>query len=221
MIPYPKIQTVFKRDPETKYRTLLEGEFSTPELAFLSGNEWEFTEKIDGTNIRIFWDSDLGTYRIGGRTDNAQIPTFLFDKLLNIFAGKFPVVFPDNPKTVQLFGEGYGAKIQKGGGDYIPDGVGFILFDVVVDGIWLKRDSVNDIASKFEIPHVPIVGYGNLWDMVATAKMGFNSHIIATPRLAEGVVARPRDTFLLDRFGKPVITKVKTRDFFEPTEIRL
>ena len=48
MIKYPKIQTVYLRDPETKYRTLLEGQFALPEFEYLANNEWIFTEKIDG-----------------------------------------------------------------------------------------------------------------------------------------------------------------------------
>lgn len=39
-------------------------------------------------------------------------------------------VDPDHePVPVTIFGEGYGVKIQKGG-NYIPDDVNFILFDV-------------------------------------------------------------------------------------------
>ena len=53
MKEYHKIHTVFKRDPANKYRTLLMGEYSHPEFAYLRYNDWVFTEKVDGTNIRI------------------------------------------------------------------------------------------------------------------------------------------------------------------------
>ena len=53
MDQYHKIQTVYKRDPATKHKYLLEGEFSTPELEFLANCQWEWTEKIDGTNVRV------------------------------------------------------------------------------------------------------------------------------------------------------------------------
>jgi len=39
-------------------------------------------------------------------------------------------------------------KIQKGGGNYIADGVDFVLFDVWINGIWLERENVEDIAEK-------------------------------------------------------------------------
>ena len=48
MTQYHKIQSVFKRDPNTKFKTLLEGEYSIPEFEYLKDNEWVFTEKVDG-----------------------------------------------------------------------------------------------------------------------------------------------------------------------------
>ena len=48
MKEYHKIKTVFKRDPVTKFKTLLEGEFASPEFEYLKNNEWIFTEKVDG-----------------------------------------------------------------------------------------------------------------------------------------------------------------------------
>ena len=45
--------TVFKRDMATNMKTLLEGQYSEPAFAFLRDNEWVWTEKVDGTNIRV------------------------------------------------------------------------------------------------------------------------------------------------------------------------
>ena len=47
--------------------------------------DWEFTEKIDGTNIRIYWDGHKVNYY--GRTDKAQIPSQLMNKLIELFGG--------------------------------------------------------------------------------------------------------------------------------------
>ena len=82
MREYHKIQTVYKRDPETKYKTLL-GEFSMPEFEYLADNTWEYTEKIDGTNIRVMFDGQDITF--GGKTDRAQIPVRLVTNLQSIF----------------------------------------------------------------------------------------------------------------------------------------
>ena len=58
MREYHKITTVFDRDPENKFKTLIDGQFSKPEFEYLANNEWDFTEKVDGTNIRIIWDGE-------------------------------------------------------------------------------------------------------------------------------------------------------------------
>lgn len=207
MEEYCKIQTVYKRDPATKHKTLLEGDFSIPVFEYLAKNEWAFTEKIDGTNIRVQLEN--GSVTFGGRTDNAQIPAFLVQRLMEIFtADKLNTVFPDG--TVCLYGEGYGAKIQKGGGSYIPDGCGFILFDVLCGGWWLERENVNDIAAKLNIPAVPIIGTGTLFDAVEQTRGGFESAVGNC--IAEGIVMRPK-TELCDRAGRRVIAKIKHRDF--------
>ena len=74
---YHKIITVFKRNPENM-RFLLEGEWATPEFEYLKDNKWVFTEKVDGTNIRIMWNGEAVTF--GGKTDTAEIPSFLVNR---------------------------------------------------------------------------------------------------------------------------------------------
>ena len=115
--------------------------------------------------------------RIAGKTDKASIPTFLYDKLNEIFsAKKFADCFQDSESGMTLYGEGYGAKIQKGGGNYIPAGVGFVLFDVLIDNWWLLRSDTKDISLKLGIDIVPILGTGNLNAAVEMCKKGFNSN---------------------------------------------
>ena len=203
---YHKIQTVFKRDPATNHKTLLEGKFSLPEFEYLECNEWSFTEKVDGTNIRV--TSKDGKLVIGGRTDRAQIPATLVEALSCMFLpAQLAEVFPDSEYC--LYGEGYGAKIQKGGGNYRLD-QSFVLFDVQVGEWWLRREDVEDVAEQLGIDIVPEIGRGNLGEMIRMARDGFVSRWGDFP--AEGIVARPM-TELRTRAGYRVITKVKVKDF--------
>lgn len=205
---YHKIQTVYKRDPENNNKTLLEGQFSMPEFEYLANCDWVYTEKVDGTNIRVYWDCEKLLFC--GKTDNAQIPIFLLSKLIELFPfDKFAELYPETSMT--LFGEGYGAKIQKGGGNYISDGVSFILFDVNIDGIWLERDNVLDIGSKLEIEIVPIVDNGNLYKGIELVKQKVRS-FIGKDISIEGLVMRPAIE-LLTRRGERIITKIKHKDF--------
>lgn len=213
MKEYSKIQTVFLRDPDTNHKFLLEGQWARPEFGFLAGLLWEWTEKVDGTNIRIHWDNR--DFRIGGKTDMAQIPVFLYDHLMGTFTGEklhrcFPTEYSGGEGDITLYGEGFGARIQKGGGSYIRDGVSFVLFDVRIDGVWLERTNVEDIAGKLEIPVVPVAGEGSLHDAIGFVRQGFNSNWGNFP--AEGLVCRSQ-VELLNRLGRRVITKIKTKDF--------
>ncbi len=208
MKEYHKIKTVFERDPATNFKTLLMGEYAMPEFAYLARNEWVFTEKVDGTNIRVVVANSV-TFR--GKTDAAQIPAFLVDRLNQRFlTTKVRVllteIFPDG---ACLYGEGYGAKIQKGGENYRQD-QDFILFDVLVGECWLERENVADVARKLALDVVPIIGAGTLHDMVELARIGFQSTWGDFP--AEGIVARPA-TELRTRSGHRIITKIKHRDF--------
>ena len=167
MSEYHKIQTVYKRDPKTNHRTLIDGEFSLPEFDYLAGCEWVFTEKVDGTNIRIIITPE--DVRFGGRTDNAQIQVPLLNQLQDIFLRNQSYLHAMFKDGAVLYGEGFGAGIQKGGGNYsqTPD---FVLFDVRVGEWWLQRNDVVDIARTLNIEVVPEIERGTLWDMIVTGK---------------------------------------------------
>lgn len=211
MNEYTKIETIFERDMGGT-KKLIEGKFRNETVKFLKDNQWICTEKIDGTNIGVVWDGHKVSYQ--GRTERAQIPAHLMNKLIEMFGGEtneelFEQKFGET--QVILFGEGYGAKIQKGGGNYRSD-VSFILFDVYLPGqnLWLKRDALEDIAKTFGIDIVPIVLTGTLQEAVNFVKQKPKSTIGVADM--EGLVCKPT-VDMLDRMGRRVIVKVKVRDF--------
>lgn len=209
MKEYHKIQTVYKRDADNKYKTLIDGNFALPEFEFLKNNEWVFTEKVDGTNIRIMYNRE-NLISFAGKMNRAQIPPFLLSRLNERFLpliADFRNIFDD--AEVCLYGEGYGAKIQKGGGNYRQD-QGFVLFDIRIGDWWFQREDVENIAKQLNLDIVPIIGSGNLFEMVKKAKEGFYSKW--GNFMAEGIVARP-SVELKMRSGKRIITKIKYKDF--------
>lgn len=217
MKEYHKIQTVYKRDPETKFKTLLEGQYSLPEFEYLKDNTWVFTEKVDGTNIRVMIDGEKITF--GGKTDNAQIPSFLITYLNNKFMtiGQREKIKETFDCPVCLYGEGYGAKIQKGGGNYKSDGVSFVLFDIKIGEWWLQRKDVEDVANKLGLEVVPIIGQGSLQLAIEIVRAGYKSEW--GDFSAEGLVMRPA-VELKSRSGERMITKVKAKDFKQYNAIR-
>lgn len=212
MKEYHKIEGLWKRDPETK--KLIPGAYRNDAVGFLADFPWRFTEKVDGTNIRVVWDGHKVTF--WGRTDNANIPTTLLRKLEELFGGDVnEQIFEEHfgNKQVVLYGEGYGAKIQKGGGLYRKDN-GFILFDVEIDGKMLAYEKLNGIALYFGIPVVPTVMIGKIIDAVEFVKGRPQSFVSEEPREMEGLVGKPLID-LYDAAGNRLVVKVKVRDMEE------
>lgn len=213
MYKYTKIDTPFKRDMDGT-KKLIEGDFRSEAVDYLSRNQWFFSEKVDGCCLGIYWDGYRVNYQ--GRTERANIPTHLMNRLIEIFGTNeaeemFEQMFGE--KEVVLFGEGYGAKIQKGGGNYIPDGCDFILFDVYIPSsdTWLQWNDIMSVANAFNIKHVPLVMTGTIQDAIDYVKTKPVSRINHNHEM-EGLVGKPLVDFY-DRNHKRVMVKIKARDF--------
>lgn len=211
MSEYHKIETLYERNEQTfKVRV---GELKNRTYSLLK--TWHWTEKVDGTNVRCIWRE--GKIIFGGKTDNAQFHPDLLKWLYeNVTIDKLRAVFPDEdgvPADVVLYGEGFGAGIQKGGGDYSPIKK-LIVFDVLVGGKWwLNYENVCDVAAKLGLEVVPSFGEMTLEDATELVRKGFKSKCaVVNSKDAEGLVGRPLET-LFDKKGHRLITKLKTKDF--------
>lgn len=217
---YHKINSVWKRDEKTG--AFLD-EFSLPEIEYLAPCRWDWSEKVDGTNIRVGWLTEARVVdgvaatskvrRIGGRTDKAQLHVDLLENLEEKFSEDLlGETFGD--RDVILYGEGIGPKIQKGGGRLSPAGPNFVLFDVKIGDWWLKREDVAGIALKLDVMVAPHVGSGSIAEAVEFVREGFSSLLPSakSDTRAEGLVLRPA-LELAARNGSRIITKLKTKDF--------
>ena len=209
MKEYTKISNIFKFDEKYRYIVGMNETFEK-----LKNLEWIGTEKVDGTNIRIYWDGH--NIQVAGRTNKAQIPTHLMEYLTNTFLTQemeyvFEQMFGD--KEVYLFGEGYGFKIQTNGGLYFEDRkeVGFILFDININGFDLSRDNVNDIAEKLGLKSVPVLFKGTLEEAIQFVKETPYSSLGSKTHELEGLVLQP-SILLYDSQHKPIKCKCKIRD---------
>lgn len=211
---YHKIHTIYKRDPETKFKTLLEGQFSLSEFEYLADNQWEWTEKFNGECLNIKYGHNFGGFfNLYGKTVDAQIHPEILSKFASKFwdeQGYMISLFRNTwgKSLVELFLEGIGPGIH-GGGKYGKD-FEMVLFDVVIDGWQLRRKDVEDVAEKLGLKFSPVVGRGTLYEMIDFVRKGFYS--TWGNFYAEGVVARPI-VELKTRSGDRVITKLKYTDF--------
>lgn len=235
---YHKIQGLYKRNDRGNF---IIGNYSLDVFHYLKDDLWRWTEKVDGTNIRIYIDPkveavgsdflcvDEPKIAIGGHHAKSQIPAALVQHLNDTFGMlHFDRIQSALTGPVVLYGEGYGGKIQSGHSVYgYPKEQTFILFDVWVPeyrhrlgGYWLDSDIVREIADGLEIPHVPAAvvcyspsGIATLEQAVYDIQYhGVPSQLGRPGAQCEGIVGTPKIP-LFDRMGHRIITKIKHKDF--------
>lgn len=219
---YPKIQTLYHRSKKNNWK-VIPGSFVWPEFTLVK--HWLITEKVDGRNHRIIINRD-GSIEHRGRTDKSQFSKAQTDAALNIVSeDRLHEVFDANTKVI-LYGELYGAGVQKGG-KYRED-ISFRLFDVLInDEWWMQWEAVEAFADNLGILTVPVLvrrylgvptcaaelsdlfdgdyETGTLTSYVAYA----DSQVHSPP---EGVVART-NPILCNRQGDRITWKLKFKDF--------
>lgn len=205
---YPKIQGPFYRHQHGPEKGQLDRtKWTIPEFETLRDVAWVFTEKVDGMNMRVEWDGFKVRY--AGRTENAQIP----GDLLEYMNEHFPEDLVEQQfgrSVVTLYGEGYGAGIQRGG--LYGDDKRFILFDVRIGEHWLRRFDVEGIAMGFEVPCVDVYFGHTLNRAIDRVTEGLPS--LLREGFAEGLVGTP-NCGLLTRSSERIIVKVKHTDLYE------
>ena len=217
---YPKINSLWKRQECVKgnskglHGPLIIGEYS--ELEFGAIKTWRVDEKVDGTNIRVIYSDGKVSFK--GRTDEAMIPPKLLTYLQFQFSECIlhrafgPEKEGDPYNEVVLFGEGYGAKIQSCGGNYRQDQA-FILFDIVINGWWLKREDIASISEKLGISSVPDLGIMTEEQIIEFVKSKPLSRCSLIEQIMEGVVVRSEPLMLFRNGKKPIMWKLKVKDF--------
>lgn len=217
---YHKITSLYERDKRTlKFKEPLVLANSLYGII----NDWIWTEKVDGMNIRVYWEPSVmltpvdngpgmpeyskESLGIDGRSNEAQIPSELMDNMIKLLdKDRFRACFPK--VKVTIYGEGYGRGTAKGGGNYGDPK--FIVFDVNINGFWLGANNVRDVATKLGLESVLKVLHGSLADATELVRNGFKSNL-GNCR-AEGLVGRTIEP-LFDKQGRRLICKIKTRDF--------
>ena len=220
---YHKINALYNRwrkdlDPiETlplnkKYGDFKDGEFAQSEFEYLFNNQWIWSEKLDGTNIRIYanWSEQYGihTFEVKGKDENSSTPKDLLEWIKNwIYENSQIVSDLFAAEDIILYGEGVGTKIQKVGHNF--GNQHFKLFDVYINGFWLQKDDVLDIANKLSLD-TPITWIGTIQDAINKVKTipvsSFGNFTI------EGYVGQPI-VRLNDAKQKRITTKIKVCDF--------
>jgi len=207
---YHKINSVYKREEDTG--KFIFNDYAKPEFLMLKDIPWNWTEKIDGTNIRIYWNFETGKVEFKGRTDKAQIQPHLLEFLEKTFQ---PYMFEQWETDIVIYGEGMGSKINKGERYFPgePKKVSICLFDVKINKWFLKHGDVQAIADKFGVYCVGQYEPRTLSVIVDKFKRGEKLRSFFNPEIEpEGVVGRCMYE-LFDRAHERIIVKLKFKDF--------
>jgi len=208
MKEYHKIETLFKFSQE--HKKFIYGKFYNENVELLKDNLWVFTEKIDGTNLRIYWNGH--SMVIGGRTDRSEFTVeqakWLSENLSSednqyLFEQKFM------EKEVTVYGELYGNGIQNGGLYTNGKGLGFKVFDIEIDGVFLKFHDMEKLSIELGFDSVPLAMVGTIQGAIDYC-MKFDKSLFSNAKL-EGLVGKPVGDFR-DRLGKRIVVKIKKRD---------
>ena len=205
---YHKLYAPFKRLVEGPRRGKLEeGQWLRPEFDVLSNQDWTWTEKVNGTNVRIIWDGHK--VRIGGRTGEAQMPLILRDMLGDLFTEELlENQFHGNP--VVLYGEGYGARVHAGSGIYSVD-PSFVLFDAMIGSWWLLPEKLTLVALQMGLQVAPPMMIGSIGEAIALVKSPTFTSSWGNFK-PEGLVGKP-PLGLTGRDGDRLMIKIKPKDF--------
>lgn len=202
-----------------------------PEL--LAVKEVIATEKLHGSNFRLFFPAGITSIdqvRYGSRNDELGTGEG------GSFYGGRPVrFFTDRPELltammetfasyafsdVTVFGEAFGAGVQKGVRYVTDDSILFRAFDIAVAENFLTYDLFVEICEKAGLPRVPEIWRGDptvealdaLLEKVSTEAK--KNGVTDEGNLSEGVVVRSNPLFR-DVFGQWLIIKHKSEGFSE------
>ena len=225
MNKYPKINSVYHRyiDGPNKGKFII-GEWADPVFEYLKDLMWVWKEQVDGTNIRVQYHGNMPLSSAGmkeygfpivdvkGKTDKTQRIEPLYSIVEKMFPpGWFQEHF-DPGVDVCLYGEGYGAGINKGG-KYRPD-QSFVLFDIKIGHWWLKNDAIADIARAGNIEHIPAAYQFTLTEAINKIKGDMFMRSAWGVFAMEGLVGQPIIPLNI-RNGQRVVVKIKTKDFIQ------
>lgn len=192
----------------THKRKLTLRTFRNDLLNYLKDTTWTFKRKLNGENIRVYWDGEQALWN--GKTDKFQCSPE-FSKYMNeTFLEELFEEYFGRDKYVYLFGEHMGPKSQ--GNELGLDKSEFVLYDVFTGNSWLGKKEIISIARIFGIRSCyDFMNFekeeeeGTLCELVDKVARGDFSNY-------EGIVATPKVECRYEN-GDRVIVKIKNKDY--------
>ncbi|MGB0384964.1 MAG: RNA ligase (ATP) [Ardenticatenaceae bacterium] len=176
-----------------------------------NGEEVIITEKIHGTNSRMgYVDGVLlagsrGLQRKRPEPDQLMDNTYWFPSTLKPVMSLLDEL-KEQHKQVILFGEIYGRRVQRLAYGQ-KAGLGYIAFDLHVDGKYLNYDDFKALCDKHKVPSVPLLGRGGYTlDFVRNLSGGRTT--LKDKHIREGVVVKPAKERYHAKIGRVILKYV-------------
>ena len=239
---YGKTPGPFKRAKSNK---IIPGKWSDSTFHYLQDAKFLFTEKLDGTNIRLIYHpahytADIADHpvaidpnargleamtgsqlvparlEIKGRSDAAVVHHRLVEWAETLDIEKFVNAFSDN--RVCIYGEGIGDGIQKGGPQY--GATHFRAFAIKGSRGFLPWYITDEICRRsLQLLTAPVILEATLNEGIEYMRTGFKTMLGPNPGqfFAEGLIGLP--TVPLYRpHGERIIVKLKHQDLYGGTD---
>jgi len=211
---YDKFSSPFKKDDNF---------FNKEELSQkLPKGKWILTEKIDGTNIRIILEKPkengsrcifIGSRKLILNNKDKGSKQYL-DCITDVNLNKIKEYFKDINSTVVIYGEGYGAGVQKGG--IYSSKKNFRVFDIRIGNAYQDFNYIEKVCIDNQLNIVPVFGISEFIDYDCCIR---NLNNFDTTLIEEGSGGKPEglvykfEPVLLNKYGERLIFKVKFKDF--------
>jgi len=196
---------------------------------FQEGEEVVCTEKIHGTNCKIGLvmgqrvagsmevrrkkpvaeGEDPNTVVTSGMKSNTYWFPWTLEPVQNLLLVLSKPADGRNP-CVLLYGEVYGGSVQ--GLDYgIPKGkgLGFVAFDLMVDGEYLDWDDFKAKCDSFGVETVPVL-YRGSFNMAKVKEIADGNTVTAGNHIREGTVVKPIKERVDPKIGRVVLKYIGT-----------
>lgn len=187
---------------------------------FTEGQEVWVTEKIHGTNSRLAlidgeWmaaSKRVQRERDVTEADDVQFQTSRHDTYwypmgIEGVRNLIGAAADEGHKQVILFGEIYGPSIQKFGYGLNQGELGYVAFDLMLDGKYVDAPTFSDLCEAFSVPQAPVL-YVGPYDKDRIKSLTLGRSLLGGTHIREGVVVRPITEERDPKFGRRILKLV-------------
>ena len=171
MKDFTAIEELFEKAESGKYKEWI---IKDPTVEYLANNSWDWVKFNEGERIVIHWDGNGVDYKAESERDLKSALGFTF--FSESAKDMFKLLFKN--KGTYLYGI-YVCRAYNPHNEFCFET--FELEDVKVDGAYLPREGVENVARAFGLDNAPVLGHGTLKQAVLYVKAHPGTNVVCRP----------------------------------------